>query len=104
MSASSAPTDFLPRAFQALPESAAPRAEMQAGAGRVPAMTSRRRSETLQFYLILAATYPFFLVAALVRRSLPAQAAAPGSEPARRSVFGQAKEMASSAIPFVFMG
>ncbi|WP_183511907.1 hypothetical protein [Methylobacterium brachythecii] len=66
---------------------------------------SRQHAEALQFRLIFAATYPFFLVAALVQRLLPGTSLArPGLPVARRSVFGEAKAMAVSAIPFAFMG
>ncbi|WP_298953425.1 hypothetical protein [uncultured Methylobacterium sp.] len=60
---------------------------------------SRSRSEAVQFRTILAATYPVFLVAAVVQRLRPGAAALP-----RRSVFGEARAMALSAIPFAFMG
>ena len=67
--------------------------------------TSRLHQEAVQFRIILAATYPFFLAAAVVQRMLPAhRPARPGFTPARRSVFGEAKAMAVSAIPFAFMG
>ena len=66
---------------------------------------SRQTQDVLQFRLILAATYPFFLVAAMVQRVLPGRPAArAGLRPERRSVFGEAKAMAVSAIPFAFMG
>ncbi|TNC13672.1 hypothetical protein FF100_12950 [Methylobacterium terricola] len=61
---------------------------------------SRSRSEAVQFRAILAATYPVFLVAAVLQRLRPG-AAAPMP---RRSVFGEARAMALSAIPFAFMG
>lgn len=66
---------------------------------------SRQHSEAIQFRIILAATYPFFLAAALVQRVLPGRAQPRRGLPAiRRSVFGEAKAMAVSAIPFAFMG
>lgn len=72
---------------------------------RLMAPTARLHQEALQFRLILAATYPFFLAAAALGRL------SPGREPARaglpvphRSVFGEARAMAVSAIPFAFMG
>lgn len=61
---------------------------------------SRSRSEAVQFRAILAATYPVFLVAALLQRLRPG----PGALGPRRSVFGEARAMALSAIPFAFMG
>lgn len=63
---------------------------------------SRLHQEAIQFRIILASTYPFFLVAALVQRAIPqARSAMPQR---RRSVFAEARAMAVSAIPFVFMG
>ncbi len=66
--------------------------------------SSRLHSEAVQFRIILAATYPFFLAAALVQRFRPGTAPRRGLPPMRRSVFGEAKAMAVSAIPFAFMG
>ncbi|GEP00065.1 hypothetical protein GCM10007887_20020 [Methylobacterium haplocladii] len=72
---------------------------------RTMSSPTRQHQEALQFRLILAATYPFFLIAALVQRVLPGGAVQrPGLPVARRSVFGEAKAMAVSAIPFAFMG
>ncbi|MGN7123013.1 hypothetical protein [Methylorubrum thiocyanatum] len=65
---------------------------------------SRLHSEAIQFRIILAATYPFFLAAAMVQRLRPGQAPRRGLPAVRRSVFGEAKAMAVSAIPFAFMG
>jgi len=65
---------------------------------------SRLHQEALQFRLILAATYPFFLAAAVVQRLLPGRSDPRSALPPRRSVFGEAKTMAVSAIPFAFMG
>ncbi|MGE7415376.1 hypothetical protein [Methylobacterium tarhaniae] len=62
---------------------------------------SRSRSEAVQFRAILAATYPVFLVAAVLQRLRPGSTAPAGP---RRSVFGEARAMALSAIPFAFMG
>ncbi|MCJ2133855.1 hypothetical protein MKK69_07195 [Methylobacterium sp. J-026] len=67
--------------------------------------TARQHQEEIQFRLILAATYPFFLAAATLNRVMPTRAPArPGLVPARRSVFGEARAMAVQAIPFAFMG
>jgi hypothetical protein len=67
--------------------------------------TGRQHQEAIQFRLILAATYPFFLAAAAVNRVRPArEIARPGLAPARRSVFGEARALAVQAIPFAFMG
>ncbi len=66
---------------------------------------SRQHNEAIQFRIILAATYPFFLAAALVQRVLPGRTPPRRGLPVmRRSVFGEAKAMAVSAIPFAFMG
>ncbi|MGU3540977.1 hypothetical protein [Methylobacterium sp. A54F] len=65
--------------------------------------TSRLHREGFEFRVILAATYPFFLAAAVAQRLMPAAAARPALG-ARRSVFGEARAMAISAIPFAFMG
>ncbi|MFJ7436432.1 hypothetical protein ACIQW5_02105 [Methylorubrum thiocyanatum] len=65
---------------------------------------SRLHSEAIQFRIILAATYPFFLAAAMVQRIRPGQAPRRSLPAVRRSVFGEAKAMAVSAIPFAFMG
>ena len=65
---------------------------------------SRLQRHELQFSLLLVATYPFFLAAAALQRLVPARAPAGHGLIARRSVFGEAKAMAVSAIPFVFMG
>ncbi|GJE00175.1 MULTISPECIES: hypothetical protein [Methylobacterium] len=66
------------------------------------ATVSRAHQEQVQFRIILGATYPVFLVAAVVQRLLPGRGAAPPGP--RRSVFGEARAMALSAIPFAFMG
>jgi hypothetical protein len=63
---------------------------------------SRLHQDEVQFRIILASTYPFFLAAALVQRVIP-QNQGPITQQ-RRSVFAEARAMAVSAIPFVFMG
>ncbi|MGU3360102.1 hypothetical protein ACLBWX_07205 [Methylobacterium sp. M6A4_1b] len=63
---------------------------------------SRLHQDEVQFRIILASTYPFFLVAALAQRVIPqAKSTLPQQQ---RSVFAEARAMAVSAIPFVFMG
>ena len=63
---------------------------------------SRLQQDEVQCRISLASTYPFFLIAALVQRVIPqARTALPQR---RRSVFAEARAMAVSAIPFVFMG
>ncbi|GJD45304.1 hypothetical protein AFCDBAGC_3175 [Methylobacterium cerastii] len=64
--------------------------------------TSRLHQEEVQFKIILGATYPFFLAAAVAQRVMPAREA--GRPAQRRSVFGEARAMAVSAIPYAFMG
>jgi hypothetical protein len=63
---------------------------------------SRLHQDEVQFRIILASTYPFFLAAALVQRVVPQERSAMPQQ--RRSVFAEARAMAVSAIPFVFMG
>ncbi len=72
---------------------------------RVPSRPmSRLQRHELQFRLLLVATYPFFLAAAALQRLVPARSPVGHGLLTRRSVFGEAKAMAVSAIPFVFMG
>ena len=101
MSATSAPSGFLTTA--PMPTAVGPYEKVQADR-RPPTRLSRQRREALQFNLILVATYPFFLAAAAVRRLRPAQSVPQAYAPQRRSLFIEAKAMAVSAIPFVFMG
>ena len=69
------------------------------------APTARLHQEALQFRLILAATYPFFLAAAALGRVSPGRQPVRAGLPApHRSVFGEARAMAVQAIPFAFMG
>lgn len=77
--------------------------QQESKAMRGPNATSRLHQEALQFRVILAATYPLFLAAAISQRLLPGRGARPALGD-RRSVFGEAKAMAVSAIPFAFMG
>ena len=72
---------------------------------RTMAPTTRLHHEAVEFRLILAATYPFFLAAAALGRVMPERGAGrPSLGIARRSVFGEARAMAVQAIPFAFMG
>lgn len=72
---------------------------------RTMAPTARLHQEALQFRLILAATYPFFLAAAAFHRLSPGRAAPRAGVPTpHRSIFGEARAMAVQAIPFAFMG
>ena len=63
---------------------------------------SRLHQDAVQARIILATTYPFFLAAALAQRVMPGPRGAVPQQ--RRSVFAEARAMAVSAIPFVFMG
>ncbi len=63
---------------------------------------SRRHRDEVLFRIILVSTYPFFLAAALVQWLIP-QGRSPLPRQ-RRSIFAEAKGMATSAIPFAFMG
>ncbi len=62
---------------------------------------SRLHQDEVQFRIILATTYPFFLVAALVQRVIPQAKTTLRRAGAR---FSPKPAMAVSAIPFVFMG
>lgn len=64
-----------------------------------------RRREVWQFRAILALTYPFFLLAVLIGRLLPARYGFwPRGAEGRPSVFAAALIAANTTIPFVFMG
>lgn len=75
---------------------------MPSSGHRGTSTSSRQQQERIQFRVILAATYPFFLAAAVLQRAGTSAEKAPLG--GRRSVFGEAKAMAVSAIPFAFMG
>ncbi|MEL7049216.1 MAG: hypothetical protein AAFO75_09710 [Pseudomonadota bacterium] len=63
-----------------------------------------RQSEKREYYAFLAATFVFFLAAAVIARLLPK-----GWQPVweipvgHRSIFAEARAMADSVLPFVFM-
>ena len=100
MSASAAPALPLPsRPPAALRSPPHPR---ETPMHRTMPSSARLHQEALQFRVILAATYPFFLAAAIVQRA--GRETARPRLGARRSVFGEARAMAVSAIPFAFMG
>ena len=64
---------------------------------------ARRRSDELHFRLICGATLPFFLLAALVVRLVPARR--PGTRAAaRRSIFREAQAAAQTCASFALMG
>jgi hypothetical protein len=58
-----------------------------------------RRGEAIELKLILALTYPIFLVAALAGRLVPRRGAGP-----RPSVFREARLNADRTIHLAFMG
>ena len=57
-----------------------------------------RKEDESEFRRLVFATYPVFLIAALVMWVLPRS----GDQP-RRSVFADAKALAYSTLPFAFM-
>lgn len=102
MTASAAPRNaFTPPS--AKPHLAVRQMETHAMPRTLSATSSRQHQDEIQFRVILAATYPFFLVAAIAQRLVPAADARP-LPVQRRSVFAEAKAMAVQAIPFAFMG
>lgn len=60
-----------------------------------------RRQKATEFWLYFIATYPFFLVIAVVSRLLPRAHRPFGAH--RGSVFSEAKAAAYTVLPFVFM-
>jgi hypothetical protein len=71
---------------------------------RIEFSRSRARSDDrLAFKLLVALTYPIFLVAAVMSR-IPPFAALLGKPAARVSVFAQARQASEAAIAFAFMG
>jgi hypothetical protein len=64
----------------------------------------RKRShvtrDSREYKIIYVFTFPLFLAAALVGRLTGAQ----GANTNRRSIFGEANELASATIPMAFMG
>ncbi|TCT04942.1 hypothetical protein EDC22_11436 [Tepidamorphus gemmatus] len=60
------------------------------------------RSEQASFRRIYIASFPLFLAAAVIAR-LVAPLASGRTAGQRRSVFGEAKALADSTIPFAFM-
>lgn len=63
---------------------------------------SKHRRETVDFRLILAVSFPFFLVAAVLTRVLPGRRRPAGVR--RRSLLVEARALADTYIPFAFMG
>lgn len=60
---------------------------------------------SLEFRLIFAAAFLLFLLTAAIERALPSRwASAAGEQAARKSIVGQAKESASIAAGYAFMG
>jgi hypothetical protein len=71
---------------------------------RIATRPRSRRADELQFTLLLVATYPLFLAAAVVDRLLPPDRrflAAPGEKP---GVFTAALAAAKTTLPYAFMG
>jgi len=68
---------------------------------RAPSLARRRRNarDSFEYKTIYVVTFPFFLFAAAFGRMTGAST---GQE--RRSVFGEANELASATIPMAFMG
>lgn len=61
-----------------------------------------RKGDSFEYRLLLAASLPIFLVAAIVGRVLPSgEHAVPGE---RLSVIGEARAAADTYVPFAFMG
>lgn len=75
----------------------------QSAARRADSPARKRRRKAVEFWLYFAATYPIFLVIAIVSRFLP-RAMRPFGTERGRSVFGDAKAAAYTVLPFVFMG
>lgn len=61
-----------------------------------------RRRKAWEFWAYFAATYPIFLVVAVLSRALPRRMRPFGAE--RRNVFQEAKAAAFTVLPFVFKG
>jgi hypothetical protein len=76
--------------FNCAPSSAAPTARKRARVTR----------DSREYKIIYVFTFPLFLAAALVGRVTGSQ----GAHTDRRSIFGEANELASATIPMAFMG
>ena len=64
-----------------------------------------RKGEALEYRLLLAVSYPIFLVGAVLGRILPVRRSGGGRRAnARLSVFGEARAAADTYVPFAFMG
>lgn len=63
----------------------------------------RRRRDQAAYRNLLVLTFPVFLIAALLRMPLAAVGLVAG-DGRRLSVFGRAKAMAHTVIPWCFMG
>ena len=61
---------------------------------------ARVTRDSREYKIIYVFTFPLFLAAALVGRVTSAQ----GAHTNRRSIFGEANELASATIPMAFMG
>jgi hypothetical protein len=69
---------------------------------RATTVPPTRREEALEYRLILAASFPVFLAAAVVARLLPSgRRHRPAAGP--RSIIGEARAAARTFVPFAFM-
>lgn len=63
-----------------------------------------RKGEEFEYRVLLAVTYPLFLVGAVLGRILMLRRRATASRSPRLSVFGEARVAAQRCVPFAFMG
>ena len=61
-----------------------------------------RRTDRIEFRLLMVLSFPFFLLATCAARLMRERAPASGGSGG--SVFAEARAAAASAIPFAFMG
>lgn len=69
-------------------------------AARIPRKRSHVTRDSREYKIIYVFTFPLFLAAAVAGRMTGAQS--PNTN--RRSIFGEANELASATIPMAFMG
>lgn len=63
-----------------------------------------RRLDRFEFKLLVALTFPLFLVAAFLSRAIGASVPRAGGEASRPSVFAEARSNVEATIAFAFMG
>ncbi len=69
------------------------------------ARSHEKAHDSRAYLLIYGVTYPIFLVAVVALRLLPRrQPLSPFGATTQRSIFAEAKELASASIPMAFMG